>query len=634
MGDIAGVFRRDGGTIDPSIIDRLSRALKGVGKPRAVHLGEVALLYRALRSGESGSTQPSESADSTIVAADCRLDEPGEIAAALGGGGPQRPDDAALVARACRQWGIDAARRLDGSFAFAHWDDAAHRFVLARDALGTRPLFYAEDGRHLFFASTIGALLTLPEVSRDLDELVLAQYLTIESKDLQKTIYRHIRRVPPGGMVIADRDGVRTHFYWTIADIAPVRLRRDEDYVDAARALLDRAVASRLPRSGRFAATLSGGLDSAGVAATAARLLGDTSFAAFHRAPGAQHPYAAMDERALVAALAALYPNIDLTIIDSDQLSRGDIEPEIDAATLAVPAARSLNVGWFEPLIDAAGMRDIDVLLVGSTGNLTLSWDGRPHFGRDLRAGHWGSAWRGLAAAAAQRGRSLPRFAAQHFVKPLVPRAVQRARSRRAAGEHSPWAVYSMVSDDFLASLDYATKARASGHDVPFQPREDSRTSRLRVLQGQTNRDKNAAVRHQLRFEMRDPFADRRLVEFTLGIPEAQFWHRGEDRWLARRVLADRLPAGFIAEKRRGLQTPDWFATVSRNRDGMAAALERIERSPLASRVVDVARMKALLDDWPKDAEAAKRHKQIYGHALARGISIGGFLRWYEGGNG
>jgi len=628
------VFRRDGGTIDPSIIDRLGRALNGVGKSRTVCLGAVALLHRPLRPGESGAAQPLENADSTIVAADCRLDEPADIATALGVAGAHRQDDAALVAMACRHWGIDAAMRLDGSFAFAHWDDVAHRLVLARDALGTRPLFYAEDGRHLFFASTIRALLTLPEISRDLDELVLAQYLTIEPKDLEKTIYRQIRRVPPGGMIIADRGGVRTQFYWTIADIAPVRLRRDGDYVDAARALLDRAVACRLPRSGRFAATVSGGLDSAGVAATAARLLGDTRFDAFHRTPGAAHPYAAMDERTLVAALAALYPNMDLTIIDSDRLSPGDIEPEIDAATLAVPAGRSLNVGWFAPLIDAAGGRDIDVLLVGSSGNLTLSWDGVPHFGADLRTGHWGSAWRGMTAAAAQRGRSLPGFAAAHFVKPLLPRAIQRARNRRAAGEHSPWAVYSMVSDEFLASLDYATKSRASGHDVPFQPVADSRTRRLRGLQGQTNRDKNAAVRHRLRFETRDPLADRRLVEFTLGIPDGQFWHRGEDRWLARRVLADRLPAGFIAEKRRGLQTPEWFATVTRNRDGMAAAIERIERSPLASRVVDVARMKALLDDWPKDAEAAKRHKQIYGHALSRGISIGGFLRWYEGGNG
>jgi asparagine synthase (glutamine-hydrolysing) len=265
---------------------------------------------------------------------------------------------------------------------------------------------------------------------------------------------------------------------------------------------------------------------------------------------------------------------------------------------------------------------------------VTLSWNGAPHFAADLRAGRWGTAWRGMALAASQRERSLPRFAAAHFLKPLVPRGILRARSRRAAGDRSPWALYSMVSDDFLASLDYAARSRATGHDLPFQRMDDPRARRLMSLQAQSNRDKNAAVRHTVRFETRDPYADRRLVEFTLGIPNEQFWHHGQDRWLARRVLADRLPPQLVMERRRGLQCPEWFDIVSGNRDGMAAAIERIERSPLASRVVDVARMKALLDDWPRDAEAAKRDKQIYAHALSRGISIGGFLRWYEGGNG
>jgi len=160
------------------------------------------------------------------------------------------------------------------------------------------------------------------------------------------------------------------------------------------------------------------------------------------------------------------------------------------------------------------------------------------------------------------------------------------------------------------------------------------REHRLRALQSQVNRDKGATARRRAVIEMRDPYADRRLVEFTLGIPERQFWHAGVDRWLARRVLADRLPREITDERRRGAQCPEWYTIVSARRDGLAAAIERIARSPLASRVVDVPRMKALLDNWPKDAEAAKPYKQIYGRALARGISIGGFLRRYEGGNG
>src|SRR3569623_1871409 len=157
----------------------------------------------------------------------------------------------------------------------------------------------------------------------------------------------------------------------------------------------------------------------------------------------------------------------------------------------------------------------------------------------------------------------------------------------------------------------------------------------VRGVRARAQRDgAGGAARRYRRFDVRDPYADRRLGEFTLGIPETQYMRGGEDRWLARRVLADRLPPSVTGERRRGLQCPEWYDVVSARRDDMIAAVERIAASPLASRVVDVPRMKALLDDWPADAEAAKARKQILGHALQRGIAIGGFLRWYEGGNG
>lgn len=633
MGEIAGVLRIDGGQVDPAVVSRLERSLGGIGKPHRVESGPLVMLHRPLRSIERDlALQPSRAASGEIVVADCRLDEPQDIADALGSGRRARRDDAALVVLACQRWGADAAARLNGGFAYAHWDPAAHRLVLARDALGTRPLYYVEHPQYLIFASAIPTLLALPEVPRDLDDMVMAQYLTLEPQDHETTVYRHIRRVPPGGMLIVENARARKRLYWTLDAIPRIRFKRDDDYVMAARELLDRAVACRLPQEGKLGVHLSGGFDSSGLAATAARLLGDVRLDAFHRTPGAAHPYAGMDERALIDAMVARYPNIALTVIDSDRQSEEDIDPERDAEKYFLPRMRGLNAGWFAPMADAIGASDVAVMFSGGVGNLTLSWEGNPHFAGDLRAGRWRRAYRSAAAAAAQRGESLPRFVAGRTIKPLLPKALMRWRAEYLAGEQSRWSAYSMVSDDFLASIDYAARVRGTGHDVPFQGVVD-RPLRLHSLQSQRNRDKQFAVRRAGGPDTIDPYADRRLVEFTLGIPEAQFWHAGQDRWLARRVLADRLPPEILRERRRGLQSPDWFDAASRRREGMAAALDRISRSPLASRVVDVPRMKKLLDAWPSDAEAAKPHKLVYGYALARGISIGGFLRWHEGGN-
>ena len=180
----------------PSRID-CGEVSRGIGTPRGGVDGDIAIFSRALRKRDVGAlVQPWQSDGGDVVAADCRLDEPGEIAAALGFDTHRRHDDVQLVAAACQRWQVGAAARLNSaSSAFAHWEERSQRLILARDGLGTRPLFYVDHPRGLFFASTMQSLLSLPEVSREIDELVLAQYLTLEPKDHQRTLYR---QTPPG----------------------------------------------------------------------------------------------------------------------------------------------------------------------------------------------------------------------------------------------------------------------------------------------------------------------------------------------------------------------------------------------------------------------------------------------------
>ena len=637
MGEFAGVLRRDGDALDPRLVDRLQASIGGIGRPRVWRDGVVALLHRPLCETERSlaALYPAETQNGLVVVADARLDEPGDLARALSRGGAAL-SSAELVVEACAAWGDRVAERLDGSFALATWDEARRELTLVRDGLGTRALFYVEHGPHVFFATTLQTLLALPDVSHEIDDLVLAQYLTIENQDHERTLYRHIKRVPPGGTVTVRAGSTRVARYWTVDHIADVQFARDADYVDAARGVFDRAVASRLPTSGRVGTMVSGGFDSAGVTATVARLLGERRFPAFHRAPGGAHPYDAIDETRLVEAIGALYPTIDLKIVADDCTRVATIDAEREGAEFAVPRMASVNALWFEPLLEQVRADGVDWLLSGGCGNLTLSWEGHPSIAEDLRAGRLGRAWQAARHAAVQQRRPLGRFLAAQLIRPFVPRAVLRARQQWQSGGQAPWAGYSVVSEAFLHSLAYEKRAREHAHDLPFDGRTSlsPRQVRLQALQGQVTRDMAGAGRRRGRVEGADPYADRRLVEFTLGVPNDQYWRDGQDRWLARRVFADRLPPELLDETRRGLQCPEWYDLLTPRRDDMAAAIDRIERSPLASRVVDVPRMRALLDSWPKDAEAGRGGKQLYAHALSRGISMGGFLKQYERDNG
>ena len=111
------------------------------------------------------------------------------------------------------------------------------------------------------------------------------------------------------------------------------------------------------------------------------------------------------------------------------------------------------------------------------------------------------------------------------------------------------------------------------------------------------------------------------------------FRQNGVPRSFARRVLADRLPRDILDERRRGVQAPTWFRSLNARREDIARDIERLEASPLARRLIDLPRLKRLMIQWPKDEHAAEKRLADYKFALARGVHVGRFVRWVEGGN-
>jgi asparagine synthase (glutamine-hydrolysing) len=627
--EFVGLIRVDRGPIDPSIDPFLTT---GIADQQTARLWRERSFAVAERPATRRSASPTlcQLPSGDILISDVRLDERADLIRTLGVDSAKQPDDATLLAHAAALWGDDAPRLLYGDFAFARWDENRQRLFLARDALGARTLYYHAGPDWIAFATTLRALIALPMVPRELDELALVDALTMAPDEHERTVYRGIARVPPGGVVVIERGTVSVRRYWTGESIPRVRLALDGDYVDAARDLLDRAVASRLPDRGVIAAMLSGGYDSTGVVAIAARLLGDRPMTAFTRLPGAPHPYRATDEGPLARAAVEAFPAVEWRGIDALVHSDRDAHPERWAQVTALPNFATFNSGWFEPLFGAVDAIDASVLLVGQMGNATLSWDGRPPFAGQVRRGRLIAAGRGVLKAARVQQRSLADVVRNQLLSPLLPRSVIARRALRQDGA-MPWLRYAPLSSDLLNSLDYRRHAEATGHDLPLRGTGMRQIDlRMDTIHRQHLRDMHSALRFSHGYERHDPTADRRLAEFTLGIPDEQYFGDGRGRWLARRVLADRLPAALLAQPRRAIQCPEWFHIATQERDDMAATIERIAQSPLASRILDVPRLKRLINDWPADADAA-RQRQNDLFMLKRGIDAGAYLRWFEG---
>ncbi len=181
--------------------------------------------------------------------------------------------DTEVVLAALSISGKDALETLDGQFAFALWDPHRRRLLLVRDRIGIKPLFWAEVGRGIAFASEIPALLAHPGVRRDLAEEQVASWLQLGYGAGEHTLVSGVRRLRPGHVLEATADGIRIHrWYDPLEHIARTgaRPKGRAEAVESLENLLRDAVKRRLVSDVPLGSFLSGGVDSAAVVAAAA----------------------------------------------------------------------------------------------------------------------------------------------------------------------------------------------------------------------------------------------------------------------------------------------------------------------------------------------------------------------------
>ncbi len=261
------------GPLDPSVRDALPSMAgtlrhRGPDAEGIVHVDERASLgHRRLSIiDREGGRQPMANEDGSVWIvfngevynhADLRRD-----LSARGHAFRTRSDTEAIV-HAYEEWGDACVERLEGMFAFAIYDGRREhrRLLLARDRLGTKPLFYAVLGGAVHVASEMKAIRRSPAWDGALDLDALEGYLSLGYFLAPATVYRHIRKLEPAERLIAERGRVLVRPYWDIE-----RFDDDARGLPEVRAelesLLASAVRERLESEVPLGAFLSGGIDS------------------------------------------------------------------------------------------------------------------------------------------------------------------------------------------------------------------------------------------------------------------------------------------------------------------------------------------------------------------------------------
>lgn len=180
--------------------------------------------------------------------------------------------DTEVILKAYHAWGAAAVERLFGMFAFALWEMASGRVVLARDRLGIKPLYLAETATGLRFASTLPALLAGGGLDLDIDPVALHNYMSLHAVvPAPRTILKAVRKLAPATLLTIEPDGRRhERTYWRLdvgAGQAGDRDMSEADWREAVFAAMTRAVERRMVADVPVGVLLSGGLDSSLVVA-------------------------------------------------------------------------------------------------------------------------------------------------------------------------------------------------------------------------------------------------------------------------------------------------------------------------------------------------------------------------------
>jgi asparagine synthase (glutamine-hydrolysing) len=556
-----------------------------------------------------------------LLVGEIRLDNRNAIAARLNIPHGLLADcsDAELLLEAWRQAGEGALEWIRGDYAFAVWDNAKDKLALVRGPLSGSQLFYCAGKEAISFASTPGATIEIAGTGRNLDVESAARFLAGVPSPGRRSFFAGVARLPHSHIARIGRGKLDVRRFWE-----PMRrpsAKQDGEYAGTLADLLDRAVSARVAnRSGGVGAQLSSGRDSGAVVTSAARQLagmGDRLIA-FTAAPSrdfaATEPVGLLaDESGLAGDTAALYPNLDHCIVRPD----GDPMEGLEAvhSLLPNPVAHLSNFPWSRDIERAAKKAALEVLLTGNMGNFTISAGGGSHLSSVLHE-DGAFAWLRACRTILRSHTDLLRIANWTFGA-MLPASLHRAGLRITG--NTPLEPRSLR----MLRQPYAEQVRAETIRETCDQRPPRNEFELRKAMIMDQDPTNTPSRLLHGIDVRDPTADRDLIDFCFTIPARLLAAPENSRPLFDRAFASRL--GWSNGPRpKGYQAADWDRLFSRER--VRRAFGYCRAHPIVSELLDLDYLDSLIARWPSNwnDRAVMLH---YRNDLLGALSFAHFVR-------
>lgn len=587
MCGIAGFVGRG----DRSVLQRMTDAIQHRGPDAEGHWLDanagIYLGHRRLSIVDlSGGAQPMWTRDGAVgVVFNGEIYNHAELRAELKARGCEfvtDHSDTEVLLHGYREWGDAFVERLNGMWAFVIYDRARRRLFGSRDRFGKKPLYYFHEGSTFAFASELPALLQHPDCPRNLDALSLKKYFAYCYIPAPRSIYERVWKLPGGHSLSYDLGSgkLKTWTYWEFVlephDSPPLpsgssmilrdsaarcRANWDDARINALceelRATLEAATKRRLMSDVPLGVFLSGGIDSSGIAALAAKHVPagqlNTFSIGFNEASFDESSYARLVAERLgtrhredildLDKSVALLPDIvatldeplgDGSLLPTYLLSRftrqhvtvalgGDGGDELFAGYDPFRALRKAELyAKLVPHPVHEAIRLVAARLPVSHANISLDFKiKRTLMGLSYPAPLWNAVWMSALE---------PRDLDQLFREPSEPEEL-----------------YS----EAIAAWDRGNRQSGSDNIVD---RALQFWTRLYLQDGILAKVDRASMMCSL--EARSPFLDIEVVDLARRIPWQLKLRGGETKWILKKALAPLLPREIIERPKKGFGMP------------------------------------------------------------------------------
>jgi asparagine synthase (glutamine-hydrolysing) len=464
--------------------------------------------------------------------------------------------DTEILPHLYEDFGTAFPDHLRGMFGVALWDSRERRAVLVRDRLGVKPLYYAEAGDLLVFASELKSLLASGLVDTELDYDAIDAYLTLGFVPGPMTPLAAVRKLMPGQRLVVDRRGVRVESYWDYPEPAPVEMTLEEAS-EGLLAALEESVRMRLMSDVPLGAMLSGGIDSSVIVALMSRHMSEPvkTFAVGFTDAGASNELA--DATLVAAEFGTHHHEIELSFADQS-VDLGELmwhmdEPIADLSALGFLALSELAASQVTVALSGQGA---DELLGGY---------------RKHRAAAIAGAWqrlpgpvRAAGAAALRHGPSRLGRVARTLEAADPAERLLAMSGRLGAGLRHDLVRGSLAETDGANAL-RAVRERLGKVGADPLPAALYLDAQLGLVDHMLHYFDRASMAHSL--EVRVPFLDHPLVEYCATIPARHKVRRLDTKHVLKTAARGLIPDRIIDKSKIGFfhtAVDDWFRAQTR----------------------------------------------------------------------